>query len=97
MIDPTTLDRDALYAARDSARGRRDVNASGAVAELAELEREVERRREHRRIAADVLARDAVAPVDEHDGARYVDDPRLGPGERVDLETGEVVYSAEWL
>jgi hypothetical protein len=40
---------------------------------------------------------DAVAPVDEHDGERYAADARLEPGCRVDLETGEVVYSAAWL
>jgi hypothetical protein len=98
MNDPATLERDALYAARDSARGRRDVNAPGAVEELAELEREIARLRDdYRTVAADVLARDAVAPVDEHDGERYAADARLEPGCRVDLETGEVVYSAAWL
>jgi hypothetical protein len=37
--------------------------------------------------------RDAVDELPE----LYVDDPRLRPGERVDLSTGEVVYSSAWL
>jgi hypothetical protein len=65
------------------------------------LDEERARRRalrdDYRTVAADVLARDAVAPVDEHNGERYAADTRLEPGYRVDLETGEVVYSDRWL